>query len=107
MGLIVFGDQAFRDRGKLGVGIQGYSGAQGYTPYDVPTKVGARYFAPADYSKYDDDTDQMIPIAMGNKWDGGKAVYQERVYKAAKKLGKDGTGWSSKQIEDLKPRQVA
>ena len=104
MGLIVFGDQAFRDRGLLGVGVPGYSGAQGYTPYDAPTKVGARYFFPE--APYDEATDQQIPSAKGNKWDGGKAVYQERVYSAAKKVGKE-QGLKPSQIDDLKPRVVA
>lgn len=104
MGLIVFGDNAFRDRGLMGVGIQGYSGAQGYTPYDTPTKVGARYFFPDP--EYDEATDQPKPAAMGNKWDGGKAVYRQRVYAAAKKIGKK-QGLSNEDIEDLKPRVVA
>lgn len=104
MGLIVFGDQAFRDRGIAGVGVPGYSGARGYSPSPYPTKVGARYFFPDP--NYDETTDQPIPAAQGNKWDGGKAVYQERVYAAAKKIGKD-QGLSPKQIEFLKPRQVA
>ncbi len=105
MGLIVFGDQAFRDRGRLGVGIPGYSGAQGYTPYDVPTKVAARYFVGEDFSDYDDQ-DVQKPIAQGNKWDGGKEVYRQRVYAAAKKGGKD-LGFSNKDIDELKPRVVA
>ncbi len=104
MGLIVFGDNAFRDRGLMGVGIQGYAGAQGYTPYDVPTKVGARYFFPEP--DYDEATDQPVPAAQGNKWDGGKAVYRERVYAAATTVGKD-QGLKPKDIEALKPRVVA
>ncbi len=104
MPLIVFGDQAFRDRGIYGAGVPGYTGAQGYTPYEVPTAVGARYFFPDP--PYDENTDQAIPAAKGNKWDGGRAVYQERVYQAAKKVGKD-QGLKPSSIEELKPRQVA
>ncbi len=104
MGLIVFGDQAFRDRGLLGVGVPGYSGAQGYQPSDVPTKVGARYFFPDP--EYDKDTDQPKPAAMGNRWDGGKWIYQERVYAAAQKFGRE-QGLRRQDIRDLKPRKVA
>lgn len=104
MGLIVFGDQAFRDRGIFGAGVPGYAGARGYTPFDTPTAVGARYFFPEP--KYDEETDQAIPAAKGNKWDGGRPVYQERVYAAAKKIGKE-QGLKSKQIDELKPRVVA
>ncbi len=104
MGLIVFGDKAFHDRGIAGVGIPGYANAQGYTPYDKPTKVGARYFFPEP--DYDEQTDQQIPAAKGNKWDGGKAVYRQRVYAAAKKVGKH-QGLSNAQIQDLKPRTIA
>ncbi len=103
MGLIVFGDNAFRDRGLIGVGIAGYAGAQGYTPYDVPTKVGARYFLSEDRSDFDPDTDQMKPIAKGNKWDGGKAVYRERVYKAFK----EHPDIKQKEVDMVKPRVVA
>ena len=103
MGLIVFGDQAFRDRGLVGVGIQGYSGAQGYTPSDIPTKVGARYFLSEARSDFDDDTDQPIPIAKGNKWDGGKAVYQQRVYNAMKAH----PDVKQKELDMVKPRVVA
>ena len=103
MGLIVFGDNAFRDRGMLGVGIQGYAGAQGYTPYDVPTKVGARYFLNDDRSDFDDVTDQAKPIAMGNKWDGGKPAYQQRVYNAMK----EHPDVKQKELDMVKPRVVA
>ena len=96
MGLIVFGDTAFRDTGRIGVGIPGYTGAQGYTPSDVPTAVGARMFFPEP--EYDAGTDQPKPVAQGNKWDGGRPIYQQRVYDAAKKVGKD-QGLKPKQIE--------
>ena len=105
MGLIVFGDQAFRDRGLLGMGIPGYSGAQGYTPHDVPTAVGARYFNNPDQGAYDDETDQQEPIAQGNKWDGGKPVYQQRVYAAKKKIG--APEFKQKDLDAAKPRVVA
>jgi len=99
VGLIVFGDNAFRDRGLVGVGIQGYAGAQGYTPYDVPTKVGARHFFPEpDY----DAEDHQVPAAMGNKWDGGKLAYQTRVWEAAKQIGK-AQGLKTKEIDNYKP----
>lgn len=106
MGILVFegGERAFTDRGILGAGVPGYARASGYTPYEVPTAVGARYFFPEP--DYDDLTDAQIPAAMGNKWDGGREAYRERVYKAAKKVGKD-QGLKPKDIEDLKPRVVA
>ena len=104
MGLIVFGDSAFRDRGLMGMGVPGYSGAQGYTPYEIPTAVGARMFFPEP--EYDDSTDQPKPAAQGNKWDGGRPAYQTRVHAAAKKVGK-AQGLKGSQIDDLKPRVVA
>lgn len=104
MGLIVFGDSAFRDRGIAGVGIPGYTGAQGYTPSEIPTAVGARYFLPSP--DYDDETDQAKPDAQGNKWDGGIPVYQQRVYAAAKKYGEE-RGLSTSEIDAIKPRKVA
>ncbi len=104
MSLIVFGDSAFRDRGLMGMGVPGYSGAQGYQPSDVPTAVGARMFFPEP--EYDPGTDQALPAAQGNKWDGGRPAYQTRVYAAAKKVGKD-QGLKGAQIDDLKPKQVA
>ena len=63
---------------------------------------------------YDDRTDQPLPVAQGNKWDGGRPAYRTRVWEAAKKVGKD-QGFSTKEIdslkptgfEDVKPRQVA
>lgn len=106
MGVLVFEgrNRAFSDRGILGAGVPGYSRAQGYQPSDVPTAVGARMFFPEP--DYDESTDQAVPAAMGNKWDGGRPVYQERVYQAAKKIGKD-QGLSKKDIDGLKPRKVA
>lgn len=59
--------------------------------------------------EYDTMTDQPLPAAQGNKWDGGKRVYQQRVVAAAKKVGKD-QGLSSsdiKEIEEMKVRKVA
>ncbi len=104
MGLIVFGDSAFRDRGLYGMGIPGYTGAQGYQPSEIPTAVGARMFLPDP--DFDETTDKPKPDAQGNKWDGGTPVYQQRVYAAAKSL--PGTRkLKSSQIDDLKPRQVA
>lgn len=100
------GHAGFQDStpGIHGSGIAGYTGRTGYQGYDVPTKVGARYFFPDP--EHDDVTDQPIPVAVGNKWDGGAPVYQERVYKAAKKVGKE-QGLKPSQIEALKPREVA
>ncbi len=40
---------------------------------------------------------------MGNKWDGGKRAYQERVY-AAMKAHPDV---KQKEVDMVKPRQVA
>jgi len=106
VGVLVFGsgERAFTDRGILGAGVPGYARARGYTPSQVPTKVGARHFFPDP--KFDDETDHPIPAAMGNKWDGGKAVYQERVYAAAKKFGRD-QGLKKEQVDAYKPRKVA
>ena len=104
MGLIVFGESAFRDRGLYGMGVPGYSGAQGYQASEIPTAVGARMFFPEP--EYDEATDNPKPAAQGNKWDGGRPVYQQRVYAAAKKVGR-AQGLKGAQIEDLKPKVVA
>ncbi len=86
-----------------GAGIPRYSNAK-FTGYDLPTKVGARYFPPEP--DYDPNTDQPVPMAMGNRYDGGQAAYQERVYDAAEKDGKK-LGLSRSDIRALKPRKVA
>jgi len=101
MGVLVFGtgERAFTDRGILGAGVPGYARARGYTPSSVPTKVGARHFFPEP--NYDDE-DHQVPAAMGNKWDGGKEVYQMRVWKAAQKFGKK-QGLKTKEIDNYKP----
>ena len=104
MAVLRSGDRAFTDRGAFGFGIPRYTRATGYTASDVPTKVGARYFIAG--GDYDPDTDVPVPDAMGNKWDGGKPAYQQRVYNAAKKVGK-ARGLSTSQIDELKPRVVA
>ncbi len=104
MGVLVSGDRAFTDRGLIGVGIPKYTRAQGYVSSSVPTPVGARYFVAG--GEYDPDTDVAMPDATGNKWDGGKPAYQQRVYNAAKKVGKN-RGLTKKQIDELKPRVVA
>lgn len=101
MPVLAFGGRAYQ--GSLfGSGIPGYARSSGYTPSDIPTAVGARMFFPdPEY-----DGDDAIPAAMGNKWDGGRPAYQERVYAAAKKIGKD-QGLKPAQIDELEPRQVA
>lgn len=101
------GHPGFQDLDAMsGSGIARYSQARGYQGgYDTPTKVGARYFAPEP--KFDERTDQPMPIAMGNKWDGGTPAYRERVYAAAKKDRKK-LGFSNEDIEVLKKgRKVA
>ena len=100
------GHPGFQDLSPAsGSGIPRYAQARGFMGgYDTPTKVGARYFAPQP--KYDEGTDQPIPIATGNKWDGGGEVYRQRVYAAAKKDRKE-LGFSREDIDDLKPRKVA
>ncbi len=86
----------------FGRGMARYERASGYIPSSIPTAVGARYFFPdPEY-----DGNDAVPAAMGNKWDGGRPVYQERVYAAAKKFGKE-QGFKPKQIDELKPRLVA
>ncbi len=110
MGVLVVGDRAFQDRGFLGVGVPSYSRRQGYTPYEIPTAVGARYFGPEKQAEFDDETDKALPIAQGNKWDGGRPEYQRRVLAAAKKGGTD-LGFSKKDIAEFEKmpgvRQVA
>lgn len=95
--------RVFVGRG-FGRGMASYERSPGYTASMVPTKVGARYFFPDP--EYDATTDEAVPAAMGNKWDGGKAVYRERVYAAAKKVGKE-QGLKPAQIAELKPKVVA
>ncbi len=86
----------------FGRGMARYERSSGYTPSSIPTAVGARMFFPdPEY-----DGDDAILAAMGNKWDGGRPAYQERVYAAAKKFGKE-QGLKSKDIDELKPRVVA
>ena len=92
--------RVFVDRGIIGRGLAGYRRLQGYQPSLVPTKVGARHFFPEP--DYDKSTDEMVPVAMGNKWDGGKEAYQLRVWEAAKKVGK-AQGLDKKQIDGYKP----
>ncbi|MCJ2532030.1 MAG: hypothetical protein LN413_07010 [Candidatus Thermoplasmatota archaeon] len=86
----------------FGRGMARYERAQGYIPSAIPTAVGARYFLGAERSDFDED-DVQLPIAMGNKWDGGRPVYRERVYAAMKKhpLVKQ------KEADEVKPRKVA
>lgn len=94
----VFSGHAF------GRGMATYERAAGYFPSEVPVKVGARHFFPDP--EYDETTDQPKPVAMGHKWNGGKAAYQERVYKAAQKVGRE-QGLKGKEIDNYKPRRVA
>lgn len=100
------GHPGFQDSvpGVSGSGVARYMQRPGYRGYDTPTKVGARYFFPDP--DYDDMTDQPIPAAVGDKWDGGGDVYRERVYKAAKDVGRK-QGLSRKDVRELKPRKVA
>ncbi len=100
------GHPGFQSRtAASGTGIARYSQARGFQGgYDTPTKVGARYFSPE--GKFDETTDQQLPMATGNKWDGGGEAYRVKVYNAAKKDRKE-LGFSRSDIEDLKPRQVA
>ena len=94
--------RVFVDRGAVGRGLAGYRRLAGYQPSLVPTKVGARHFFPeSDY----DAEDVEVPVAVGNKWDGGKRAYQERVYEAAKKIGK-AHGLKTKQIDNYEPPKV-
>ncbi len=100
------GHQGFQDSipGVSGSGIPSYARSPGYKASDGMTRTGARYFFPdPDINEH---TGQPIPAAMGNKYDGGGAVYQQRVYAAAKDVGK-AQGLKGSQIDDLKPRTVA
>ncbi len=101
--LAIDGGRALTDRGMIGWGLAGYTRGTGYTPYPVPTKVGARYFLDDARSDFDPDTDQAKPIAMGNKWDGGKPAYQLRVYNAMKAH----PDVKQKEVDMVKPRRVA
>ncbi len=103
MPILAFSGQQRAYQGALfGAGVPGYARHSGYTPSSIPTAVGARMFFPdPEY-----DGDDAVPAAMGNKWDGGRPAYRERVYAAAKKFGKD-QGLSNKDIGELKPRVVA
>ncbi len=92
----------------FGRGMATYERLPGYSPSAVPTKAGARWFPPEP--DHHPVTDQEVPLAMGNKWDGGKLAYQERLYAAAKKLSKTGrgqVGLTKKDVDELKPRVVA
>ncbi len=72
------GHPGFQSRtAASGTGIARYSQARGFQGgYDTPTKVGARYFGPEANRDYDESTDQAVPIATGNKWDGGGEAYR-------------------------------
>ncbi len=101
------GHAGFQDAvpGVRGSGIAGYSQRPGYRGYDTPTKVGARYFFPEP--DYDDTSDQPVPAATGNKWDGGGEAYRTRVYKAAKSVGKK-QGLTDDDVDSLEPtKQLA
>ncbi len=89
----------FQGRG-LGSGIPRYADKPGFPTMDAkPIAVGARWFPPdPDY----DEDDNPVPLAMGSKWEGGREVYQLKVYEAAKEHGKD-LGMKQKDIDDLKP----
>ena len=91
--------------GQSGVGIAGYTRSPGYRGYEVPTKVGARYFFPDP--EFDETTDQAIPAAMGNKFEpGGADAYRLKVFKAAQAVG-ESQGLRPAQIEELDPKYVA
>ncbi len=103
MPVLPFGGRVYGDRGIFGAGVPGYARSSGYTPSAIPTAVGARYFLNDERSEFDERSDQAIPIAKGNKWDGGRPAYQERVYAAMKKhpLVKQ------EEVDMVKPRKVA
>ncbi|MEE9198068.1 MAG: hypothetical protein V3U45_07970 [bacterium] len=98
------GHAGFQDSvpGVSGSGIPRFSGAN-YSGYDTPTKIGARYFFPEP--DYNEVTDQPLPAAMGHKADGGAPAYRNRVYAAAKKVGKQ-QGLTEAMIDELKPKGV-
>lgn len=98
---MAFGRRIFQGR-AFGAGVPGYARHQGYTPSEIPTAVGARYFLDEDRSDFNDD-DVQVPIAMGNKWDGGRPAYQERVYAAMK----NHPLVKQKEVDEVKPRKVA
>ncbi len=102
MPVLPFGRRVYGDRGIFGSGVPGYARQAGYTPSAIPTAVGARYFLDEGRSDFNDD-DVQLPIAMGNKWDGGRPAYRERVHAAMEKhpLVKQ------KEVDELKPRKVA
>lgn len=97
------GHAGFTDSGRSGMGIPAYTRRPGYQGFSVPTPIGARWFPPEP--DYDDD-DNAVPMATGNTMQGGRPVYQEKVYQQAKKVGR-AHGLSRKQIDELKPKVVA
>ena len=100
MPILDFGGRHAFSGGTVGAGVPSYTRARGYSPFFAPEKVGARYFFPEP--EFDPVSDQAVPAAMGNIWDGGSPAYQERVYAAAKKVGKK-QGLSKHDIDDLNP----
>ncbi len=93
------GHVGFQDKGLVGQGVPGYMSMRGYQGFAEPTAIGARYFAPE--SKFDEETDQPLPIAVGYKSNGGRPAYRNRVYNAAKKNRKS-LGFTKKDVSDLK-----
>lgn len=94
------GHAGFQDRGLKGQGVPGYTSMRGYSGFDVPTPIGARYFPPQP--DFDEETDQAVPIAAGYKANGGRPAYRQRVYNAAKK-DRRKWGLSKKQLDELGP----
>lgn len=88
----------------LGRGVPRYARAPGFpTGSEKPIAVGARMYLPdPDY----DEEDVRVPDAVGSKYEGGKPAYQQEVYNAAKKVGKE-RGMKTSEIDALKPRVVA
>ena len=95
---LIGGHAGFQDRGLQGSGVPGYTRMRGYSGFDIPTPIGARYFPPEP--AYSEETDQAIPIAAGYKANGGRPAYRQRVYNAAKKDRKS-LGFSRKDVDDI------
>ncbi len=93
----------FRDDGGSGYGVPGYVNMPGYLSSMDPKPIGARYFPPEPAR---DSEDNPLPMVVGNTMTGGREAYRENVYKEAKKGG-DRLGFTTQDIEDLKPRKVA
>ncbi len=88
----------FQDNGATGMGVSRYAMDPLYTPHDIPTVVGARYFPPDP--DHDPETDAELPMVVGSRYAGGKEAYRLNVYKEARE-NRAKFGFSHSDIKDL------